>query len=131
MQQRDSDQMAKQNLNGSVNLLADAMRKVFTESVENAIEPLTQQVKALRTEVHDMEGHLNKRIDTTNKNMQEMEGRLNKSIDATNENMQVQFSEMEGRLNKSIDTTNENMQVQFSEQEKKIGKLIKERRPSS
>ena len=62
--------MSNDKMNGSVDLLAQAMRKVFSESVEGAVAPLTTEVKALRTEVHDMEGRLNKRIDTTNANMQ-------------------------------------------------------------
>lgn len=32
--------MADDNLNGSVNLLAQALRQVFTEAVEKAVEPL-------------------------------------------------------------------------------------------
>ena len=62
--------MSNGKLNGSVDLLADAMRKVFSEAVEAAVEPLTAEVKALRTEVGEMEGRLNGRIDTTNENMQ-------------------------------------------------------------
>lgn len=38
-------------LNGSVDILAEAMRQVFTEAVEGAVDPLTTEVKALRTEV--------------------------------------------------------------------------------
>ncbi len=59
----------KGKLNGSVDILAKAMREVFTEAVEGAVDPLTTEVKALRTEVGDMEGRLNDRIDTTNENM--------------------------------------------------------------
>ena len=72
--------MSNGKLNGSVDLLADAMRKVFSEAVETAVEPLTAEVKALRTEVGEMEGRLNGRIDTTN------------------QNMQVQFSKQEERI---------------------------------
>lgn len=46
--------MAKEKMNGSVDLLAKAMHKVFTEAVEGAVEPLTTEVKALRTEVRDV-----------------------------------------------------------------------------
>ena len=46
--------MAKKKLNGSADLLAKAMRKVFTEAVEDAVEPLSTQVKAMRTEVGDL-----------------------------------------------------------------------------
>ncbi|MDE0532281.1 MAG: hypothetical protein OXI01_12655 [Albidovulum sp.] len=75
------------NLNGSVNLLADAMRKVFTEAVEVAVEPLTTQVSALRTNVADMRTEIHS-----------MEERLNKRIDTTNENMQAQFAEQEKKI---------------------------------
>jgi len=54
----------KSKLNGSVDLLADAMRKVFSEAVEGAIDPVTTQVKALRSDMHDMEERLNERNDT-------------------------------------------------------------------
>lgn len=50
-------------LNGSVNMLADAMRRVFTESVEGAVEPL-------REDMCDMEKHLVARADTTDRNVQ-------------------------------------------------------------
>jgi len=39
----------KSKLNGSVDLLAEAMRKVFSEAVEEAVNPLTTEVKTLRT----------------------------------------------------------------------------------
>ncbi len=77
----------KSKLNGSVNLLADAMRKVFSEAVESAVDPLTTEVKAvrgelagMRTEMLDMEGRLNERIDTTNKNMQSQFAEQQKEI---------------------------------------------------
>ena len=41
-------------LNGSVDLLAKAMRQVFQEAVEGAVEPIADQVKALRTDTHDL-----------------------------------------------------------------------------
>ena len=90
----------KDRLNGSVNLLADAMRKVFHESVQGAVEPVATEVKALRTEVHDMEGRINKRIDeglkTTNENVQAQLAQHRKDI---NEDMAA----METRLGERID----------------------------
>ena len=53
-------------LNGSVNVLADAMRQVFTEAVEGAVEPIHTEVKALRTDVRNLEDGLK----TTNENVQ-------------------------------------------------------------
>ena len=57
-------------LNGSMDLLAKALRRVVTEAVEEGSAPVSTEIKALRTEVHDMEGRLNERIDTTNENVQ-------------------------------------------------------------
>jgi len=71
---------AKGTLNDSVNLLADVMRKVFSEAVEGAGETLTTEVKALRTDVSDMEGRLDKRMDSTNENMQTQFAHLEKKI---------------------------------------------------
>ena len=42
-------------LNGSVDLLATAMRRVVTEAVQEASGPVSTEVKAMRTEMHDME----------------------------------------------------------------------------
>lgn len=76
----------KGGLNGSVNVLADAMRQVFTEAVEKTAEPLQNEMKAMRTDMRDMEGRLNKKIDATEK-------RLNKRVDTTNENVQAQLAQ--------------------------------------
>ena len=65
--------------NGSVDLLASAMRQVFTEAVEGAVEPINNQMKALRTDMHDMEERLNERIDT--------------GLKTTNENVQAQLAQ--------------------------------------
>ena len=51
--------MAKGKMNGSTELLAKAMRSVFTEAVEGGVEPLRKDVKRLE------EG-----LETTNKNIQ-------------------------------------------------------------
>ena len=88
----------KSPLNGSVELLADAMRKVFSEAVEGAVKPLTTEVSAFRTEVNDKFAEVNNKFAEVNNKIAE--------------------------VNNNIDTTNANMQVQFAEQEKKIGKLI-------
>lgn len=54
-------------LNGSVDLLAQAMRQVFTEAVADGILPVQESMER-------MEGRLNEKIDkgldTTNKNVQ-------------------------------------------------------------
>ncbi len=50
-------------LNGSVELLAKAMRQVFTEAVQEGLEPVRGDIEGLRKEVHDG-------LETTNKNVQ-------------------------------------------------------------
>ncbi|MXW91812.1 MAG: hypothetical protein F4114_18110 [Rhodospirillaceae bacterium] len=50
-------------LNNDANLLAKAMRQVFTEAVEGTVEPLHTEIKAAHTEMHDMEVRLDKKID--------------------------------------------------------------------
>jgi len=52
-------------LNGSVDLLADAMRQVFSEAVQEAVDPLTTEVKAMRSDVND----LKKENQTTRENV--------------------------------------------------------------
>ena len=71
--------MAKSNLNGSVNLLADAMRKVFSEAVQGAVEPLRKDVKELRE-------HVDQRIDETDK-------KIDEGLKTTNENVQAQIAQ--------------------------------------
>ena len=72
--------MSEPKLNGSVELLAKAMRKVFSEAVEDVAEPLHKDMKGLRT---DMQG---------------MGARLDAGIKTTNENMQSQFAEQEKKI---------------------------------
>ena len=72
--------MVKKSLNGSVELLADAMRTVFSEAVKGATEPLHEDMKGLRT---DMQG---------------MGARMDEGIKITNENMQSQFAEQEKKI---------------------------------
>ena len=83
--------MSTKKLNGSVDTLALAMRQVFTEAVEGAVEPLATEVKALRTDMRDMEGRLNQRID-------DVEGQIN----TTNKNMGIQFTQQEQKIKKLI-----------------------------
>ena len=99
----------KKKLNGSVDLLAEAMRQVFTESVE-AVESR-------------MTAHFDKRIDGLDKRIDGLDKRidgLDRRIDGLEKRIDV--------LDKNIDTTNQNMQAQFAEQEKKIGQLLKSKR---
>ena len=57
--------MAKESLNGSVELLAKAMRTVFSEAVEGAVAPLRDDIAGIS------DGMATKAdIKTTNENMQ-------------------------------------------------------------
>jgi len=90
-----SDSIDKGKLNGSVNVLAEAMRNVFSEAVISAVEPLRED-------------------------MQAMENRLNGRIDG----LETRIDNVKNELETRIDTTNQNMQAQFAHQEKKIGTMI-------
>ena len=83
--------MSTKKLNGSVDTLALAMRQVFTEAVEGAVEPLTEEVKGLRSD-------MDRRFDEVNKRIDGVEGQ----IATTNENMAVQFNEQEQKIKKLI-----------------------------
>ena len=87
--------MTQEKLNGSADLLAKAIRKVFEETSENVRY-------SVKEDMHEMEKNLSDKIDTTNQNMESMEGRLNDRIDTTNENMQVQFAEQEEKIAKMV-----------------------------
>ena len=86
------------DLDGSVDMLAKAMRNVFVDAMEKTGRDLRTDIKS---DMDAMEGRLNKRIDQTN-------GR----IDQTNE-----------RLDQRLDTTNKYMQSQFAQQEKAIAEI--------
>ncbi|MCY3876947.1 MAG: hypothetical protein OXF88_21990 [Rhodobacteraceae bacterium] len=68
------------NLNGSVDLLAQAMRAASCEAVEKAVDPLTTEFKALHSEVHVMGDPPNAWIDTPNENMQAQFARQRKDV---------------------------------------------------
>ena len=76
--QTSSDEGSK--LNGSVDLLAQAMRRAVTQAVQEASGPVRTEVKVMRNEMHDMENQLNKRIDMTNENVQSQLGQHRKDV---------------------------------------------------
>ena len=78
----------KPGLNGSVNLLADAMRRVFTEAVEGAVDPLRTEMKAMRTEIRD----------DMNAMEQRLEAKIDQRADTTDQNVQAQIADMERRM---------------------------------
>ena len=45
-------------LNGSVNILADAMRKVFTEAVQEGIKPVGDKIDGLEIRMGNMESNV-------------------------------------------------------------------------
>jgi len=75
-------------LNGSVDLLADAMRRVFNEAVEGAVKPIITEVKAMRTEVRDEMADIK---DDLTKKMED-EGKRTRS------NVQAQIAEQEKKI---------------------------------
>jgi len=75
----------RNKMNGSLDLLASAMRDVFSEamiSVRNG----------MKADLKDMEGRLNLRIDETNAR-----------IGTTNQNMAAMFSEQEKKVGEMMD----------------------------
>ena len=82
----------KPGLNGSVNLLADAMRRVFTEAVEGAVDPLRTEMKAMRTDMRDMETRLEAKIDAR--------------AETTDQNVQAQIADLDGRMQKGFADVN-------------------------
>ena len=69
-------------MNGSVNLLANAMRDVFQDC-------MTATRMAVKEDMDAMEGRLSERIDS-----------VDDQIQTTNENMQSQFSQQEKKIAK-------------------------------
>ncbi len=68
--------MERTKLNGSVDVLAQAMRQVVTGAVEGAVLPIHLRMKAISNAMQEMEEDLGDRIedafeglDTTNKNL--------------------------------------------------------------
>ena len=52
--------MTKKALNGSVDILAKAMRQVFTEAVQEGIQPVTDAVKGVDKRLDGVESNLHK-----------------------------------------------------------------------
>ena len=59
---------SKNKMNGSVDLLAKALKGVVSEAIEENNDLILTTIK---DDMAAMEGRLNKRIDTTDKNMSE------------------------------------------------------------
>ena len=70
--------MAKEKINGSVDLLAKAMRQVFTEAVEEGVEPIRKDIAEIKENVNGLKGD----IKQTNKNVQTQLAQNRKDITA-------------------------------------------------
>lgn len=72
----------KDNLNGSVDLLAQAMRRVFAEAVEGAVEPLQKEVKGIHNDLTGIRENMATKDDlkTTNDNVQSQLAQHRKDI---------------------------------------------------
>ena len=68
-----------EKLNGSVDILAKAMKQVFQEATAQAVEPVMEEMTA-------MEKRLDKKIDS--------------AVETTNGNMQAQFAKQEEKVAK-------------------------------
>ncbi len=68
----------KSKLNGSVDLLAKAMRQVFTEAVEEGLVPVREDIKDIRGDIKKLSDGL----DTTNQNMQAQFAQHRKDVSA-------------------------------------------------
>ena len=82
----------KEHLNGSVDLLASAMRSVFTECMDSVRN-------GMRADLRDMEGRLNKRIDGL---VDRVDG-LEKRLDTTDANMAAQFADQEKKIGEIVE----------------------------
>ena len=136
--------MAKESLNGSATLFANAVSALFDEAFEKARVGLRED---MQTELGSMEGRLNHRIDETKEELtQHFDGQIKATkeeltqhfdgqIKATKEELTQHFDgqikatkeELTQHFDGQIKTTNENMQAQFARQEQMIanqGKAI-------
>ena len=86
----------REPLNGSVELLARAMRQVFTDAVAQGVEPIAGEVACIRADVagvkQDLAG-VKEDLAGVKEDMKDMEGRLNKRMDNLESNVQAQLAE--------------------------------------
>ena len=61
--------MSGSKMNGSVELLADAMRKVFTEAVQEGVQPIKESVDGLKQDV-------DKRMDSVDSHLDDISARV-------------------------------------------------------
>ena len=73
--------MSNQNLNGSVDLLADAMRQVFQECMDGTRDAIKDDLGVVVEELGDIEGRLNDRIDTLGSKFDTVSGKTDHLAD--------------------------------------------------
>ena len=79
----------REPLNGSVELLAKAMRQVFTDAVAQGVEPIAGEVACIRADLAGVKEDLA----GVKEDMKDMEGRLSKRMDNLESNVQAQLAE--------------------------------------
>ena len=79
--------MPSRKLNGSVEVLARAMRDVFTEAVQEGIGPVRKDVAGLKENIAEIK--------------EDVAG-VKRDIKTTNENMQAQFASQEKKIGKLL-----------------------------
>lgn len=86
----------REPLNGSVELLAKAMRQVFTDAVAQGVEPIAGEVACIRADLAGVKEDLasvKEDVAGVKEDMKDMEGRLNKRMDNLESNVQAQLAE--------------------------------------
>jgi len=109
--------MADTNLNGSVDLLAKAMRKVFVEAVQEGIRPLEKKFDGFEGRIGGIESRidgLEGRMDGLEGRMDGLEGRMDK-FDSRMEEMNTRIGNMES-----------NVQAQLAQNRKDIANDVRE-----
>lgn len=86
----------REPLNGSVELLAKAMRQVFTDAVAQGVGPIAGEVACIRADLagvkQDLAG-VKEDLAGVKEDMKDMEGRLSKRMDNLESNVQAQLAE--------------------------------------
>ena len=85
----------REPLNGSVELLAKAMRQVFTDAVAQGVEPIAGEVACIRADMVGVKEDLasvKEDLAGVKEDIKDMEGRLNKRMDNLESNVQAQLA---------------------------------------
>ena len=94
--------MSGSKLNGSVDLLAKAMRQVFTEAVQEGVQPIKESVDGLKQDVDGLKQDV---------------GGLKQDVGGLKQDV--------GGLKQGLETTNNNVQAQLAQNRKDISKDVK------